>query len=937
MAGGKRSSSGRALSVVAAALAATCPARGEPQFARDVLPILSEKCFACHGPDADGRKKHGSVKFRLDTPDGATVSIEGRRPIAPGQPERSEVIRRIRDAADPMPPPESGKTVSDAELAVLRQWITGGAKFERHWAFQPLPAQPTPPAVRDQSWCRDGLDRFVLARLEAEKLKPSPDAPRERWLRRVSLDLNGIPPTPAEVRAFLADPSSNACETVVDRLLASPRFGEHLAVPWLDAVRYADSYGYQADFLMHAWPYRDWVIRALNNNLPYDRFLEKQLAGDLLPDATTEDRLATAVHRLHRLTNEGGSVPEEFRTEGVADRVHTFGTAMLGLTLECARCHDHRYDPITTRDYYQLAAHFNSIDELGLYPFFTSAVPPPTLDLPTPEQSNRLATARAAADAAERAFSTERAAAESRFASWRDTPAPPTPVVHFPFDAAAGGKSADTSGKHQAGVPGTAKLVAGRHGQAIEFDGDDASGLGGLGAFERWDPFSLAFWVFVPTGQPRVVLAHRSRAWLDACGQGWEVTVEEDRLRFALCHFWPGNAIALRTREPFPRGRWVHVAVTYDGSSRAAGQAIYLDGAPAACAVERDRLTRTIAGGGGSFELGARFRDNGLTRGRIDELKLFDRALSALEVSHVFGTPVAAPDEAQRKAHYLAAVDAPLAAAREKLRQARAEAGRAQDAITAIMTMEEQAAPRETWVLHRGEYTALRTADNVVQRGAIDYLGPWPAGAPSNRLGLARWVTDPRNPLTARVGANRIWQTIWGRGLVELSENFGLQSGYPAQRELLDYLAAEFIRGGWDVKALARRIVLSATYRQDSARRADLAQRDPRNDLLARGPAVRLSAEQLRDSALAAAGLLVSNVGGPPAHPYQPAGLWKENNAFSRNTSRARAMNCTGARCTPSANAPRPSRSAVSLTPPRASSARPAAPSPPRRCRGWPC
>ena len=877
---------GRGIQIVSVTLGmswawSAAAATGELHFARDVLPILSEKCFACHGPDADGRKKHGSDKFRLDSFEGATVAIQDRHPVVPGQPERSEVIRRIRDAEDPMPPPESGKTVSDAELAVLRRWIAAGATYERHWAFQPLPDRMAAPAVRRADWPRDDLDRFVLARLEQEGLPPSAEAAKARWLRRVSLDLTGIAPTPAEVRAFLADAGTNAAALVVDRLLASPRFGEHFAVPWLDSVRYADSYGYQADYLMHAWPYRDWVVRALNENLPYDQFLVKQLAGDLLPDATRDDRLATAVHRIHRLTNEGGSVPEEFRTEGVADRVQTFGTAMLGLTLECARCHDHRYDPITARDYYQLAAHFNSIDELGLYPYFTSAVPPPSLDLPTPEQSNRLAAAQAAVAKAEAAYANERTAAEERFKAWRDAPAAPQPVAHFPFDAVAGGKSADTSGQHNASVPGSAKAVEGRLGGALQLDGDDAVGLGGLGAVDRWDPFSVSCWVHVPTGLPRVVLVHRSKAWLDACGQGWEVTIEEGRLRFLLCHFWPGDAASIRTRADFPRGRWVQITATHDGSGRAGGMQLYVDGVPADTEVERDHLTRTIAGGGGSLELGARFRDNGLAGGRVDDVRLFDRALSALDVAHVFGTPVANPDEAQRKAHYLAAVDAPLAAARAALRTARAEAGRAKDAITAIMTMEDQPAPRETWVLHRGEYTAPRTPENVVARGAIDYLGPWPAGAPSNRLGLARWVTDPKHPLTARVAVNRIWQTIWGRGLVELSENFGLQSGYPAQRELLDYLAVEFVRGGWDTKRLARRIVLSATYRQDSARRADLAQRDPRNDLLARGPAQRLSAEQLRDSALAASGLLVDRVGGPPAHPYQPDGLWKENNTFS--------------------------------------------------------
>jgi hypothetical protein len=372
---------------------------------------------------------------------------------------------------------------------------------------------------------------------------------------------------------------------------------------------------------------------------------------------------------------------------------------------------------------------------------------------------------------------------------------------------------------------------------------------------------------------------HHSRAWLDSCGQGWEITIDENRLLFRLAHFWPGNAASIRMTEAFPRGQWVHIAAVHDGSGRAAGLRLLLNGKPAVTEVERDNLTRTIASG--SMQVGARFRDNGLAGGQVDDLRLFGRALSDLEVAAVAGAPVASPDETERRAHYLAAVDTSLAQARAELTKARAAAGRAKDAITAIMAMEEMSAPRETWVLHRGEYTAPRKPENVVARGTIEYLGALPPGAPSNRLGLAQWMTSPRHPLTARVAVNRIWQTIWGRGLVELSENLGLQSGYPVQRDLVDYLAVEFVRSGWDTKKLARRIVLSATYRQDSAFRSDLAQRDPRNDLLARGPAQRMSAEQLRDSALAAAGLLVDKVGGPPTHPYQPDGLWKENNSFS--------------------------------------------------------
>lgn len=829
-------------------------------FNRDIRPILSENCFACHGPDTENNK----AGLRLDTFEHATAVHSNKgRAIVPGKPEDSLAVRKILDRERPMPPRETGKSVSTQQLAVLRAWISSGAKFEPHWAFRPLPASVNVPAVGQAAWCRDDIDRFVLARLEQEKIEPSREAPKWRWLRRVTYDLTGMPPTPAELDAFDKDSSPEARERVVDRLLASPRFGEHMAVFWLDAARYADSYGYQADWLATVWPWRDWVIGAINTNMPYDRFITEQLAGDLLPAATREQKLATAFNRLHRMTNEGGSIPEEFRIEGVADRVRTVGTSVMGLTLECARCHTHKYDPILHKEYFAFSAFFNSIDEAGIYSFFTKATPTPALNLPTPEQELKLASTRAALDEAEAAYVkhlTSKGGGGMAHGSLQ-------PVAHFPLDDWPAGKAPNLVTPAKPGnVAGSVAKTAGRIGGAAKFDGDDGITFPGVADFERWDAFSLGLWVNIPTNAKRAVILHKSKAWLDACGQGFELTYEDGRLFWGLIHFWPGDAVAIDTE--LPAGRWVHIAATYDGSSRASGLHLYLDGKPAQQRVLRDRLTRQI-GGGWDLALASRFRDRGLADGAIDDVKVFDRALVPDEVSRLFNPSVATAP----------AVDDPEGTRlRGVLREARKSYGSLIDAVPQIMAMEEMDQARETHLLKRGQYDM--PAD-VVKRGTFAALPAFPSNAPVNRLGLAQWLTHPDHPLTARVAANRWWMLMFGRGLVGTPDNFGLQGESPTHPELLDFLARRLVAEKWDMKRFFRHVALSATYSQDSTLRPDLRERDPENRWLARGPAVRLSAEQIRDTALAASGLLSAKMGGPPVRPYQPGDLWKENNSFS--------------------------------------------------------
>jgi len=853
----------------------------EPDFRREVRPLLAERCFTCHGPDEAARKG----KLRLDTAEGALATRRGGAAIVAGDPAQSLLLERIA-AADPgerMPPPDSGKDPLDPEeQELLRRWIAAGARYEGHWAWE-KPSVSAAPAVRDAAWPRDPLDRFVLARLEAAGLAPAPPADPERLLRRVTLDLTGLPPTLAELDAFLEEHGRDplaAYAAAVERLLASPAHAEHLGAQWLDLARYADTYGYQSDVERRVWPWRDWVIRAFAANLPYDRFLTAQLAGDLLPDATRDDVLATAFLRLHRQTNEGGSTEEEFRSEYVADRVNTLGTAMLGVTLECARCHDHKYDPFTTREYYALSSFFDDGDESGLYSHFTGATPTPKLALPSVEQERELLAREARVAELERTLAEHLEVLRARSAETRAPLVVRPPLARYSFDAlTADGRFVN---ERDAEKPGETfdgpELVPGHAGSALRFSGDNGARLPGVGAFREWQPFSLELRLELPETKARAVVLHRSYAWTDAASQGYQLLIEDGRLTFALVHFWPGDAIAIRTREEFPLGRFVHVVATYDGSMRAGGLALYLDGLRAECEVVRDKLTRTIASGDPGWPtLAQRFRDNGLAGGAIDALALFDVELSALEVRALAGLEPSG-ERPERLQHAFLALDARAAELRAELTAARRALCEGRERVPEIMVQRDDAPPRTTFVLRRGRYDDPDRAQPV-EAGTPAVLGTLAAEGPADRLDLARWLVAPENPLAARVVVNRAWQLLFGRGLVETAENFGVQGALPTHLELLDTLALDLVASGWDLRALLRRIVTSATYRQDSRVEPATRERDPANELLGRYPARRLSAEQIRDLALAASELLVRDVGGPSVRPWQPPGLWSFTSA----------------------------------------------------------
>ena len=855
------------LSTLASSLVA---APAKVKFNRDVRPILSDKCFFCHGPDPKKRE----ADLRLDERDAA---IEAKA-FVPGKADMSELIQRIltTDADDHMPPAKSklGDLTAE-ETAILKQWINEGAEYEAHWSFIPLKAD----ASNQRS-----IDDIVSTELAERNLKLQPEAAPETLIRRLSFDLTGLPPSPEEISAFVAehqfDPASSI-KHLVTRLLASPHYGERMAVDWLDVARYADSYGFQVDREREVWPWRDWVVKAYNENLPFDKFITWQLAGDLLPNPTDEQIMATAYNRLHQQESEGGSVEEEYRVEYVADRVQTVATTFLGLTFECSRCHDHKYDPVTQKDYYGLFSMLQNIDEAGLYSYFTPSQPTPAMMMMDAPAKEKLAALNAKVTALEKQLSSSRGIPAPSNA---DTPVPTLStaegqLAHFTFDELKGNKLADAL--HPAPPPappqpkpvadakdktpaqnkkdakpapgpeailkGENKLVPGKIGNAIQFTGDDAVDTP-LGNFNRHDPFSISLWIQTPDEKQRAVVLHRSQAWTDAASRGYELLIEEGRIKWSLIHFWPGNAISIRTQARVPLKEWTHVIVTNDGSSHASGLKIYINGQLAAVDLIKDHLTKSITGGGhDNISLGERMRDRGFKDGLVDDLRIFNRDLSL-------------PYDARLQ---------PLLA---ELQAARAEVTAFADAQKEIMVMQELPQPKKAYILTRGEYD--KRAEEVGPATPA-FLPPMPANAPRNRLGYAQWLTAPNHPLTARVTVNRIWLSLFGRGLVKTAEDFGSQGERPLYPELLDHLALKFIQSGWDVKALIHEIVTSRVYLQQSIADARTMADDPDNQWLARGPHFRLPAEMIRDNALAAAGLLKLTMGGAPVYPYEMTEAFK--------------------------------------------------------------
>ena len=889
------------------------PIPGTVRFNRDIRPILSDKCYTCHGPDSGTRR----ANLRLDDADAAlqdatrTTPVQGAmQVIAPGDPDRSALMHRIT-ATDPQRRmPFRGEPLAPREVALISRWIEEGAQYEPHWSFLP-PVRPERPGVQDAAWPRNAIDAFILDRLEREGLQPSPEADRATLLRRVTLDLSGLPPTPGEVAAFLGDDSPDAYEQAVDRLLASPRYGERMAASWLAAARFADSSGYFADQRRDMSRWRDWVIDAYNRNLPFDRFTIEQLAGDLLPNATLDQKIATGFNRNHRMNSEMGIIPDEFFVENVVDRVSTTGTVWLGLTVGCARCHDHKFDPLKQKEFYQLFAYFNSIAESGIGQ--KTGNTPPLVYAPTPEQQAELDAIEERIAAAEDQLATLQPEIDAAQRRWEQELGDADLIVgiaeegltaHFPL--------ASASERHFDGRRFVDGGSAGRRGpktlDAYLQDPDDNAFDGVYGGGQA---VTLAAWIEPEAATGPII----TRTLLDTPrGQGFSLLLVDGKLQLNLVGgntgLWMDNDSGhVETAEPVALDGRHHVAATYDGSRRIEGISLYVDGEPRELDVLFNGLgpqdptedaLRVGAGGGPE-----RFR------GSIWDVRVYDRALTPEQVAALAEpaslAAIAAVSPAQRTPRQARKIDSYFLAhqandridaariekrRRERpgvtpprypkpavtvgtvlaeLRAARQEEAELRNTFPTVMVMQELPEPRAAHLLLRGSYDRPGAR---VERATPAWLPPLPAGAPNNRLGLARWLVDPSHPLTARVAVNRYWEMLLGAGLVKSADNFGAQGDLPTHPELLDWLATEFVRTGWDVKAMQKLIVTSATYRQASAVTPDRLRIDTDNRLLARGPRYRLPAEMLRDQLLAVSGLLVEKIGGPSVKPYQPDGLW---------------------------------------------------------------
>ncbi|MDX1564152.1 MAG: DUF1553 domain-containing protein [Phycisphaeraceae bacterium] len=876
------------------------PLPDQISFNRHIRPILSENCFACHGPDAHERK----AKLRLDVRTSAVAPRKDGRVVVAGKPAQSLLIQRINDP-DPqirMPPPETHKHLSERQKALLEKWIKQGAEYQKHWSFI-TPIRPDVPETAGAGWVRNPIDAFVIARLEKAGMKPSPEADRRTLIRRVSFDLTGLPPTPKQVEAFVADKDPKAYEKLVDRLLDSPHFGEHRARYWLDAARYGDTHGLHLDNYREMWPYRDWVVRAFNKNKPYDDFVTEQLAGDLLTNATLEQKVATGFLRAHVTTNEGGSIAEEVYVRNVTDRVETFGTVFLGMTVGCAVCHDHKFDPISQKEFYQLFAYFNSLD--GKPMDGNKKAHPPVVTVPNMAHQEQIASLRRKLDDTKKELEAIEKNPGPGFAAWvskaqsqagQKRPLPGGALVHYTFDEGKGRSAANAAGdSRDASVHGKPKWTRGKTGKAFAFNGRNHLAIGDLANFTRTSSFSYGAFIKTDGRNTGAVIAKMDEG---KNHRGWDRWIQKRQVAMHLISNWDKDAIKVETVDAkiLKPNAWHHVFITYDGSSKASGVQIYVDGKLAKARAYRDQLkgpTTTQV----PLTLGKRSRSR--VKGvAVDEVRIYGRKLSGQEVGLLAGGdpigPILATPANKRTAQQKQAlVRYYLNTENQTFKKLNTEKSKLESKIASLsgggattLVWKERAKPKDAYFLVRGQYDQK---GQKVSRGLPEVFPGMPSGAPNDRLGLARWLLDEKHPLMARVAVNRFWQQIFGTGLVKTSEDFGSQGEPPSHPQLLDYLAVEFRTGGWDVKKLIKQIVTSATYRQTSAVSPKLYKRDPENRLLGRGPRFRLDAEMLRDNALAVSGLLVRKLGGPSVKPPQPDGLWFAVGYSGSNTVRFKA------------------------------------------------
>lgn len=866
-----------------------------PAFNRDIKPILSDHCYACHGPDPGSRK----AGLRLDTREGLFETTPKRGPaVVAGKPEDSELWKRIvtTDADDLMPPKEAHNDLNDRKKDLLRRWIADGAPWEPHWAFiKPTrPATPTPPPPAGFA-IRNPIDAFVLARLSARGLSPAPEADRRTLARRLALDLTGLPPEPRDVERFVQDTSADAYDRLVRKFMDSPRWGEHRARYWLDAARYADTHGLHFDNYREMWPYRDWVIRAFNRNQPFDEFTIEQIAGDLLAHPTDDQLIATGFQRCNATTNEGGTIEEENLVNYANDRVTTVGWVWLGLTANCASCHDHKFDPFTMRDFYSMAAYFRNTTQTGFDGNIKEGANAHISVIEDPADRARWKALPSEIADAKTRVTDRKDAARTPFESWAQKLTLDAIEKELSASLVLRARINEGSGRDVSfeadGKTGRVAIDGdpvwkpdGRDGASVRFENKANIPLGDFGDFDLGQPFSFGGWVFVPKDYDDTasIVARMDEG---SSHRGWDLWIQKGQFATHFVHRWPEDALKIRTRKSVvKKGEWQHVLVSFDGTGRPEGTRIYVDGVAAETEPDGPKRVRGSIKINTPLRLGRRNNGAEFKGGSVQDFRLYRRLLAPPEVKAIakteevralLATPFAEwKTEARDEVFdFFLLRHSPYQEARQFLARLEdeRESLRVRYPVTHIQQEKPGSSPMAA-ILFRGQYDKPR---DKVPAGTPPVLHAMPEGAPTNRLGLAAWLVSPQNPLTSRVTVNRFWQEIFGVGLVRTTEDFGIMGEPPVNPELLDWLAVEFEESGWDVKHLFRLMVSSSAYRQSAATTPEKLEKDPANRWLSRGPRFRMDAEMVRDYALAAAGLLDPNLGGPSVKPYQPTGVWE--------------------------------------------------------------
>jgi hypothetical protein len=858
-------------------------------YNRDIRPILSENCFNCHGPDSASRK----AGLRMDKFEDATKPNEdGVAAIVPGNLEKSSFIARIltKDEDDLMPPPESHKSLKPEQMETLKQWVQEGAKYESHWSFI-APARLPLPAVAHEGWNKNPIDSFVFAEMQKHGLTPNAPADRRTLARRASFDLTGLPPEPALVEEFVNDKAPDAWERLLDKLMAMPEYGEHRARYWLDAARYADTHGIHFDNYREMWHYRQWVISAFNRNLPFDQFTIEQLAGDLLPDATLDQKVASGFNRCNITTNEGGAISEEYLVLYARDRTETTSQVFMGLTTGCAVCHDHKFDPITSRDFYALSAFFTNTTQNAMDGNIKDT--PPIVFVPNDGDRPRWDVLEGELAVAKKSREDRKNLARGDFDKWlatakpeifRNAVPPDGLQIHAPLDEAGGESVLVKTPAGPAplacgpGVGGMAGVIAAK---AFKVEPGKTVAVPHADGFEHDKQFSYGAWVRLPgsglTGAAMARMEEGPRY------RGWDLWIQGNRPGAHIVSGWNQDAIKVVGRKALKPNEWHHVFITYDGRGKAEGVKVYLDGEELQTDREADNLKGSIHNTL-PLKLGQRDQSSRIDNLGLQDVRLYSRLLQPGEVAAlpnaqkyggILAKPAGERSDTEKNALYdwwLPVNDQPWkdASAKVTLLEQEQSVIKSRGAVTHVM--HDKGGEAMAHVLFRGEYDKRR---DPVKAATPASLPAMPGDLPKNRLGLARWLLRPEHPLTTRVEVNRLWQELFGTGLVRTAGDFGISGELPSHQELLDWLAVEFRESGWDVKKFLRLVMTSATYQQSVAVTKEKFRSDPANRWLARGPRFRMDAEMVRDAALASSGILSRRIGGPSVRPYQPDGIWE--------------------------------------------------------------